>query len=270
MRALVDPNPKTKERIAEWLRKELGALKAREREVGSAPIFSGKMLSRTFIGDVAITMLQFLGGPPSDMLICLLQELLDVDRHRMALVKSRPGAFVLALLAEAQAALQGEVLGVRELAKRVSVRPSTITRWRRLDEYGRDLLEIRKSQEKRLGPLVEEILEARPGMRRELAYTEAIRTHDRWTSTLPHQRNKAFEAELKDRLARAKTAAEVSKIFERHVQHRVEFDEITKSEGVRLARFFDDRIDRIRELKRLESVDQRFPHSKPRTRSNFR
>ena len=89
-RGLVDPNPKTKEKIAEWLRNELGRLRVEERRVGAAPIFAGGMLSRITIADIALTMIQFLEGPPGEALICLLQELLDVDRHRIALVKNRP------------------------------------------------------------------------------------------------------------------------------------------------------------------------------------
>jgi hypothetical protein len=244
-RGLVDPNPKTKEKIAEWLRNELGRLRVEEQRVGAAPIFAGGMLSRITIADIALTMIQFLEGPPGEALICLLQELLDVDRHRIALVKNRPDSFVLATIEEALSALQGKTLGVRELAKRVSVPPSTITRWRRLDEYRRGVLNVRKEEEAKLAPLVEEILEANPGMRRESAYAEAISTNSRWTSTLPNRRNKVFEAELKEKLARATTSGELNKIYERHLEHRVACYQITISEAARLKHLFDQRAEEL-------------------------
>jgi hypothetical protein len=67
-------------------------------------------------------------------LICLFQELLDVDRHRKSLAE----AFVQldrAAEADAQLGLQGANMGVRKFASHMSVSPSTVTRWRRASEF---------------------------------------------------------------------------------------------------------------------------------------
>jgi hypothetical protein len=125
--ALTDHDWETKETVATWLRKELKQLREAEAKPGAAPVRRGKALSRTEISEIAIELLECLAGPK---LTCLIQELLDVDRHR----KSRSEVFSQleqAAEIEAQAQLQGKPLGVREFAKYMSVAPSSITRWRR-------------------------------------------------------------------------------------------------------------------------------------------
>ncbi len=106
-KALVNPDPKSKERTALWLSSELAKLRKTEQQVGAAPVRTGAALSRLTIADLAITMVQFLEGPPGENLICLLQELLDVDRHRKALAENPGNEFTRAAMTEAIGALRG-------------------------------------------------------------------------------------------------------------------------------------------------------------------
>jgi len=124
--ALREPDWETKETVASWLRDELKILRDAETKPGKAPVRRGQALSRTLISDIAIELLEPMGG---ESLICLFQELLDVDRHR----KSRAEDFIHlegAAELEAQLELQGNQMGVRAFAKVLSVSPSTVTRWR--------------------------------------------------------------------------------------------------------------------------------------------
>jgi hypothetical protein len=77
--ALTDSNWETKETVASWLRKELKVLREAESEPGTAPVRRRGALSKTMISDVAIELLECIGG---ESLVCLFQELLDIDRHR--------------------------------------------------------------------------------------------------------------------------------------------------------------------------------------------
>lgn len=124
--ALTDSDWETKETVAAWLRDELKMLRDAEVEPGTAPVRRRGAMSRTAISDVAIELLESIAG---ESLICLFQELLDVDRHRKSLAE----AFVQldrAAEAEAQLGLQGATMGVRKFADHLSVSPSTVTRWR--------------------------------------------------------------------------------------------------------------------------------------------
>jgi hypothetical protein len=135
MLALVDSDRETKEAVAAWLRRELRVLREAEGRSGEAPVRRNAALSRTVISDVAIELLECIGG---ESLICLFQELLDVDRHRKSLAES----FVQldrAAEMEAQLQLQGRHIGVRELAGHMSVSPSSVTRWRKNSAYRRRL-----------------------------------------------------------------------------------------------------------------------------------
>jgi hypothetical protein len=67
-------------------------------------------------------------------LVCLFQELLDVDRHRKAFSKNgvnqeKAGVF------EAQARLRGVPLSVLQLATLVNVSPATIVSWKLSESY---------------------------------------------------------------------------------------------------------------------------------------
>jgi hypothetical protein len=129
--ALVNNKWETKERCALWLRKEV-VLREGEARTGVAPVRNRLSLSRIEIADLAVTMLECLDV--GDNLLCLFQELLNVDRHRKELA-TRHANLERAAQTEAQITLQGFPCGVQQLAKYVSVRPSSVTRWRRSDKY---------------------------------------------------------------------------------------------------------------------------------------
>jgi hypothetical protein len=133
--ALINPYPDSKQAVASWLSGELTKLRDGERKVGAAPARRGETLSRLQIADLAIAMLEALSDEIGDDLLCLLQGLLDIDRHRRVLSEARSEQFELAVSFEAQGALQGRKFGVRELAKIVSVSPATVTAWRRSPQY---------------------------------------------------------------------------------------------------------------------------------------
>jgi hypothetical protein len=129
--ALTDPAWETKESVAAWLRKELKLLRDAEAKPGAAPVRRGKTLSRIQISEIAMELLTCIAG---DCLICLFQELLNIDRHRKSLADTFS---LIDRCAQIQATmqLQGQGLGVRGLAKIMSVAPSTITRWQRANSY---------------------------------------------------------------------------------------------------------------------------------------
>jgi hypothetical protein len=122
----------TKERCALWLRNELKLLREGEARTGTAPVRNRLALSRSQIADLAVTMLECL--PIGDNLQCLVQELLNVDRHRKELATSDVNLEIAAQI-EAHRTLQGLPCGVQQLAKCVAVRPSSVTRWRSSDKY---------------------------------------------------------------------------------------------------------------------------------------
>jgi hypothetical protein len=134
-KATNDPSPDSKEPIASWLRKELKELREKEKIVSAAPVLNGKTLSRSVIADLAMTMVELCASQPGENLICLLQELLGVDRHRASQADKPIEAFQKAAQFDAQLAIQGKRIGVRPLAKIVSVDISTISRWRRNPDY---------------------------------------------------------------------------------------------------------------------------------------
>jgi hypothetical protein len=127
----------TKERCARWLRTELELLRESEARTGAAPVRNRQALSRIQIADLAVTMLGCL--EIGDNLLGLFQELLNVDRHRRELA-TRDVNLDKAAQIEAQLTLQGFPCGVQKLAKLASVRPSSVTRWRRSSKY-RDKVE---------------------------------------------------------------------------------------------------------------------------------
>jgi len=129
--AITDPDWETKETVAAWLRRELKLLRDAEAKLGTAPVRRGRTLSRIDISEIAIELLECIGG---QSLVCLFQELLDVDRHRRSLSDNFSQLDKAAEI-EAIAQLQGHSLGVRTFAKQVSVSPSTVTRWRKARSY---------------------------------------------------------------------------------------------------------------------------------------
>jgi transposase-like protein len=68
----------------------------------------------------------------------LLQELLDVDRHRARLATKIPATRETAANADAGCLVENRKLyGVRELSRALGVSPSTITNWRRSADFHR-------------------------------------------------------------------------------------------------------------------------------------
>jgi hypothetical protein len=100
-------------------------------------------MSRIEIADIAIELLDSLDDSVGEALICLFQELLDIDRHRKSLAADFCQLDEAAEL-QAQIELQGLPCGVRKLATYLSVSPSTVTRWRRSSFY-REEVERSKS-----------------------------------------------------------------------------------------------------------------------------
>jgi hypothetical protein len=132
-------------RVAKWLTNELhrsGALPV--RRVGSS-------LSPLHVADIAIAMLDYdwppgkpPKPPPTPELIGLLAELVGVTRHRKAFANPHRGRkFSMAARLDGAAALRGEKLTVRRLAKLTSVSVSTVSAWRRNSAY-KHLVELEK------------------------------------------------------------------------------------------------------------------------------
>jgi hypothetical protein len=132
--------------IARWLSVELSKTRHSESKPGAAPVlraYSGMQrrkevrspkesklaLSRLTIADIAMSMVEQFSDELGDELICLLQELLGVDRHRKTVAKSRSDRFRTAVTIVAQYALRGRTFGVNELARLVSVSHQTIVAW---------------------------------------------------------------------------------------------------------------------------------------------
>jgi hypothetical protein len=134
-KATIDPRPISKEPIASWLSAELKKLRELGKIAGKAPVLKGETLSRLVIADLAMTMVEVCEFQPGENLICLLQELLDVDRHRASQAEKPSEAFQHAVQIDAQSAIQEKTIGVRQLAKMVSVNASTVSGWRRDPDY---------------------------------------------------------------------------------------------------------------------------------------
>lgn len=129
-------DPEIGEKFALWLIGELKKLREGERQVGSAPVLRGKTMSRLDIADLAVTMLENCEDRPRRTLICLIQQLLDIDRHRKALIDDRQNEKLdLAVNIDVESSLVGRAASAYQLARHLSVSPTTMTAWRRLPEY---------------------------------------------------------------------------------------------------------------------------------------
>ena len=148
-KATNDPSPISKEPIASWLSAELKKLREYEKIVSKAPVLKGETLSRLVIADLAMTMVEMCALQPGENLICLLQELLNVDRYRASQAGKPSEAFQQATHIDAQMTVQGKNIGVRQLAKVVSVDAGTISGWRNDPDY-QTAVEMHKSAYSRL------------------------------------------------------------------------------------------------------------------------
>ena len=115
--AVVNVTPATKEAVARWLRTELSLLRAGEDTPGRAPVIRGEALSRLVIADIAMTMFEACNAPPEDNLMYLLEELLDLDRHRATIDSFPSEEFKMAADIEGGLAAEDKTIGVRELGR---------------------------------------------------------------------------------------------------------------------------------------------------------
>jgi len=129
--AIFSGGEEVRERVAYWLRIELGRVRESEK-TGQTTVRRRLTLSRRVISDIALTMIERGISKPGPNLTCLLQELLGVDRHRGELAATHSEKFEKALVFEAFYHLQRKKPpGPRQLARDVGTHASDITRWRR-------------------------------------------------------------------------------------------------------------------------------------------
>jgi len=183
--ALTDSDWETKETVATWLRSELKHLREAEAQPGAAPVRRRQAVSRIDIADVAVEMLECLAG---DALVCLFQELLNVDRRRRALAEIF-SQMERAAEAEASALLQGDPLGVRQLATLLNVAPSTVTRWRKASNYWK---RVEMYKDVWGGVLREDYFEAIKSSHPEATEAECFqRAFQRYHETIPQRRSRS-------------------------------------------------------------------------------
>jgi hypothetical protein len=125
------------EEVSLWLREQLSRLREAEKVTSTAPVLSGSSMGRAMISDIAFTMLEIQvldnHGEPGPNLLILLAELLNVDRHRLA--KANVTKNTESKDAAAHSDARCPNIGVRSLAKKLGVAPSTISKWRRDVDY---------------------------------------------------------------------------------------------------------------------------------------
>jgi hypothetical protein len=134
-KAVMGPDQATKEAVSHWLSAELETLRNAETESGASPVRRGIALSRLDIADLAQSMLECLGGPPGDELLCLVQSLLNIDRHRKQLARIQGEIFERAASFEGQAAARAQSVSARKLARIVGVSQPALSAWRKMDAY---------------------------------------------------------------------------------------------------------------------------------------
>jgi hypothetical protein len=180
--AITDPAWETKEGVANWLRNELKKLRHAEATPGMTPVRRGETLSRIQISEIAIELLECIGG---EELVCLFQELLEIDRHRKSLAENylQPDR---AAEVEAMALLQGHSLGVRALAKHMRVAPSTVTRWKKSRSFFEKVESYKRSWEDVLrGDYFEQIKIAFPQATEGECFRQAFKLY---LKSLPERR----------------------------------------------------------------------------------
>jgi hypothetical protein len=188
LKALNHPDPETKEKVAVWLRAELKKLIAGQKS-GEHPVRRGKTISLPQIADAAFTMIECYAI--NDQLLALIQELLEVDRHRRALAANQE-KFNQAASLEALIQLQGDKLGVRDIARRVTVSASTASQWKKSAEFQAKVLARKESWRR----VLSEYLDAITGKYPEIADAHAFRLAFAVYSL--NRLTGATESELKD------------------------------------------------------------------------
>ena len=171
--AFINSDPATKEPIARWLRHELRKLREGEVTRGAAPALTGKTIPRALIADLTFTMIE-CASYPGDELLSLLQELLNVDRHRKDLAAESRRKFELAATFEAQAALQGRRYGVQDIRRIVKVSSSTASAWKKSSEYRTRVKQEEKFWAHALEPHVKKLRTKDPTLTQERGFQVAI------------------------------------------------------------------------------------------------
>jgi hypothetical protein len=169
--ALTSSDPATKEKGAKWLRSELQRLRDLQKS-GSHPARRGTTLSLLEISDAALTMLEAIKCI-DDELLSLLQELLNLDRHRRSIAANLE-AFDRAANSEALQTLQGKAPGVRALARENSISVSTASEWKRSAEYKAKVEFYIKCWTDRVGDYAEMVESKFPGMAHGHAFRIAM------------------------------------------------------------------------------------------------
>jgi hypothetical protein len=180
--ALTNVYPITKEKAAKLLRSELQKLRDAQKN-GRHPSRRRTTLSLLEISDAAFTMVE-AAGCLGDELLSLLEELLNLDRHRRSLAANLEALDHAAQLG-AQVTLQGKVLGVRELARQLSIGVSTASEWMKSTEYKEKVALYKKCATDELGDYVEIIRIKFPEITDGHAFSLASAVH---TLVLPANR----------------------------------------------------------------------------------
>jgi hypothetical protein len=176
--AQINVDPEIQEKVALWLIGELKRLREGERQIGTAPVLSGKTMSRLDIADLAMTMLETCEGRPGHNLVYLLQQLLDIDRHRKALAEIRSEKFDLAVRIDAQEYLKGRPQSALQLSRHLSVSPTTLITWRRLPEYHGKVESLIRCWRDRLREFLEEIRVGVPNLPEQQAFQRAFEMYE--------------------------------------------------------------------------------------------
>jgi hypothetical protein len=176
-RAIDYSDPDKKEAIARWLSAELKTLRKAEATLCAAPVRFGKAMSRLDISDLAQSMLEALNGPPGDELLSLLQELLNVDRHRKQLACSKD--FDAAAGIDAQLTLRGESISARKLARMMGVSQPTISAWRKSTAYNKKSASLSMFVWKmELEPFLKKAIDAEPTISGEELFRAAFKLYN--------------------------------------------------------------------------------------------
>lgn len=151
LEAVIGSNSELNGKVIAWLRKELATVRKLEKKPGSI-VRLRRATSRLEIADIAITMMEGTAGNVEDNLLCLLQELLNVDRHRTYLAEKFSPKRERAALFDAHNSSEGKpAMGTRPLARMLAVSPSMIAEWRKSPDYldrvknHEQVLELRKN-----------------------------------------------------------------------------------------------------------------------------
>jgi hypothetical protein len=175
----INVDPEIREKVAVWLVKEVKRLRDGERQIGTAPVLSGKTMSRLDIADLAMTILENSEQKPGKDLLNLFEQLLDLDRHRKAFAEFRSEKFDLAVSIDGRLTLEGRAPSAYKLARRLSVSPTTIISWRRLPDYQTKLQAFLLSWREVLREFLEEVTKDRQAIPEGEAFRRAFEMYEK-------------------------------------------------------------------------------------------